>query len=201
MFAAAIRKRRIHHRSYSQWRWHLVEVFVRISGETHYLLRVVDHEGEVLEVFATKRRHRRAALKFLKRAMKRYGGAKSHRDGPTTFLRCRNESYWGRGSSALRSLAQQPGRKLTSALPATRTSNGEIQEFEIASEIRFDPRLDPQPLQPPTPSQSPRHFQTLSSRRPGRVASTHSLTTLSCRFCRSRPVSLTMPSRHLRARI
>jgi putative transposase len=33
----------------------------------------VDHEGEVLEVFATKRRDRRAALKFLKRVMKRYG--------------------------------------------------------------------------------------------------------------------------------
>ena len=41
--------------------------------ETHYLWRAVDHEGEVLEVFATKRRDRRAALRFLKRAMKRYG--------------------------------------------------------------------------------------------------------------------------------
>ena len=74
MFAAEIRKRRIRHRSYSQWRWHLDEVFVRINGETHYLWRVVDHEGEVLEVFATKRRDRRAARKFLKCAMKRYGG-------------------------------------------------------------------------------------------------------------------------------
>ena len=74
MFAAEIRKRRIHHRLYSNWRWHLDEVFVRISGETHYLWRAVDHEGEVLEVFATKRRDRRAALKFLKRTMKRYGG-------------------------------------------------------------------------------------------------------------------------------
>ena len=74
MFAAEIRRRRIHHRSYSQWRWHLDEVFVRINGETHYLWRAVDHEGEVLEVFATKRRDRRAALKVLKRAMKRYGG-------------------------------------------------------------------------------------------------------------------------------
>jgi len=73
MFAAAIRKRRIPHRSFSQWRWHLDEVFVRINGETHYLWRAVDHEGEVLEVFATKRRDRRAALKFLKRTMKRYG--------------------------------------------------------------------------------------------------------------------------------
>lgn len=48
-------------------------MFVRINGETHYLWRAVDYEGEVLEVFATKRRDREAALKFLKRAMKRYG--------------------------------------------------------------------------------------------------------------------------------
>ena len=73
MFAAEIRKRRVHHRLYSLWRWHLDEVFVRINGETHFLWRAVDHEGEVLEVFATKRRDRKAALKFLKRAMKRYG--------------------------------------------------------------------------------------------------------------------------------
>ncbi len=73
MFASEIRKRRIQHRSFSQWRGHLDEVFVRINGETHYLWRAVDHEGEVLEVFATKRRDRRAALKFLKRSMKRYG--------------------------------------------------------------------------------------------------------------------------------
>ena len=47
LFAAEIRKRRSH----SNWRWHLDEVFVRINGETHYLWRAVDHEGEVLEVF------------------------------------------------------------------------------------------------------------------------------------------------------
>jgi putative transposase len=73
MFTAEIRKRRIYHRSYSCWRWHLEEVFVRINGETHYLWPAVDPEGEVLEVFATKRQNCRAALKFLKRAMKRYG--------------------------------------------------------------------------------------------------------------------------------
>ena len=77
MFAAAIRKRRVHHRSLSLWRWHLDEVFVRINGETHYLWRAVDHEGEVLEVFATKRRDRRTALKFLKRTMKRHGRPRS----------------------------------------------------------------------------------------------------------------------------
>jgi len=49
---------------------------VRINGEQHYLWRAVDHEGDVLEVFASKRRDRKAALAFLKRAMKRYGGPK-----------------------------------------------------------------------------------------------------------------------------
>ena len=73
MFANEIRKRRIHRRSFSQWRWHLDEVFVRINGETHYLWRAVNHKGEVLEVVATKRRDRKAALKFLERMMKRYG--------------------------------------------------------------------------------------------------------------------------------
>ncbi len=77
MFAAEIRKRRAHLRLYSNWRWHLDEVFVRISGETHYLWRAVDHEGEVLKVFVTKRRDRKAALEFLKRAMKRYGQPKA----------------------------------------------------------------------------------------------------------------------------
>ena len=73
LIAAEIRKRRVHSRSYSQWRWHLDEVFVRINGKTHYLWRAVDHEGEVLEVYATDRRNRTAALQFLRRAMKRYG--------------------------------------------------------------------------------------------------------------------------------
>ena len=66
MFAAGIRKRLVQrHQYYSQRRWRLDEVFVRINGETHYLWRAVNHEGEVLEVFATKRRDRKAALKFL----------------------------------------------------------------------------------------------------------------------------------------
>jgi len=73
LFAAEIRKRRVHHRAYSLWRWHLDEAFVKINGEMFYLWRAVDHEGEVLEVFATKQRNRKAALKFLKRTVKRYG--------------------------------------------------------------------------------------------------------------------------------
>ena len=73
MFAAEIRKRRVQGMRSSRWRWHLDEVFAKINGESHYLWRAVDHEGEVLESFVTKRRDRKAALKFLKNLMKRYG--------------------------------------------------------------------------------------------------------------------------------
>ncbi|WP_085894142.1 IS6 family transposase [Roseovarius litorisediminis] len=74
VFAAEIRRRRArYHRSHSNWQWHLDEVFVKINGATHYLWRAVDHEGEVLESFVTKRRDRKAALKFLRKSMKRYG--------------------------------------------------------------------------------------------------------------------------------
>ena len=78
MFAAEIRKKRVAaHRNWTQWRWHLDEVFVRINGETYYLWRGVDHEGEVLEVFVTKKRDYKAALRFLRKAMKRYGRPKA----------------------------------------------------------------------------------------------------------------------------
>jgi len=48
-------------------------VFVKINGVAHYLWRAVDHEGEVLEAFVSKRRDRKAALIFLKKIMQRYG--------------------------------------------------------------------------------------------------------------------------------
>ena len=74
MFAAEIRRRRIERmRSCIQHQWHLDEVFVKINGEQHYLWRAVDHEGEVLESFVTKTRDRRAALKFLRKTLKRHG--------------------------------------------------------------------------------------------------------------------------------
>jgi len=72
MFAAEIRKRRIEGMRSSRWRWHLDEMFVKINGEMHYLWRAVDHEGEVLESFVTRSRDRKAALKFLRKAMRKH---------------------------------------------------------------------------------------------------------------------------------
>ena len=51
-------------------------MFVKINGETYFLWRAVDHEGEVLESFVIKTRDKASALKFLKKAMRRYGRPK-----------------------------------------------------------------------------------------------------------------------------
>ena len=73
MSAAEIRKRRVTNmRGYPQWRWHLDEVFVKVSDKLRYLWRAVDHEGEVLEAVVTAKRDKAAAVKLLKRIMKKY---------------------------------------------------------------------------------------------------------------------------------
>lgn len=74
VFASEIRRKRVQQlRAFSKWQWHVDEVFVKINGERHYLWRAVDHEGEVLESVVTKRRNKRAALKMLRKLMRRYG--------------------------------------------------------------------------------------------------------------------------------
>jgi len=51
----------------------LDEVFVKINGERHYFWRAVDHEGEVLKSYVSKRRDRKAVLKFMRKSMKWHG--------------------------------------------------------------------------------------------------------------------------------
>ena len=46
---------------------------MKINVERHYLWRAVDHKDEVLESYVTKKRDKKAALKFMKKAMLRYG--------------------------------------------------------------------------------------------------------------------------------
>jgi putative transposase len=78
MFAAEIRRKRVEAmRQHTHWKWHLDEVYVKISGEMHYLWRAVDHEGEVLESYVTKTRDKAASLTFMKKALKRHGSPKT----------------------------------------------------------------------------------------------------------------------------
>jgi len=52
---------------------------VKINGETRFLWREVDHEGEILEIYATKKRGKKAALTFRRKALKQHGTAEKGR--------------------------------------------------------------------------------------------------------------------------
>ena len=65
MFASELRRQRVSRmRGFRHWRWHVDEVLVKMNGERHYLLRAVDHEGEILESYVTKKRDKSAAFTF-----------------------------------------------------------------------------------------------------------------------------------------
>ncbi len=74
MFAGEIRRQRVNAmRGFRRWRWHLDEMYVKLNGGMVYLWRAVNHEGEILESFITKTRDKDAALRFIKKALKRHG--------------------------------------------------------------------------------------------------------------------------------
>jgi putative transposase len=74
LFAADIRRQRISRmRGFKHRRWHLDEMYVKVNGEMVYLWRAVDHECEILESYVTKTRDKAAALRFIKKALKRHG--------------------------------------------------------------------------------------------------------------------------------
>ena len=52
-------------------------MYVKVGGEMHYLWRAVDQEGEILESFVTKTRDKKAALAFIKKALKRHGSVET----------------------------------------------------------------------------------------------------------------------------
>ena len=67
--AADLRKRR----PKPHTTWHLDEVYLKIDGRMVYLWRAVDAEGEVLDVLVQTRRNKRAALKLMRKLLKKYG--------------------------------------------------------------------------------------------------------------------------------
>jgi len=136
MFAAEIRRRRVDRmRNCPQWRWHLDEMYVKINGEMHYLWRAVDQEGEVLESFVTRTRDRKAALKFLKKAMRRHGR-------PESIVTDRLRSY----GAAMKDLGRRDDREMgrwannrveNSHLPFRRRERAILRFHQIRSLQKF----------------------------------------------------------------
>ena len=69
LVAADLRKRRPRPHSI----WHLDEVYLKIDGRLVYLWRAVDAEGEVLDVLVQAKRNKHAALKLMRKLLRKYG--------------------------------------------------------------------------------------------------------------------------------
>ena len=54
-------------------RWHLDEMVVRIAGRRMDLWRAVDHEGEILDLLIQPRRDKRAAVRLMRKLLKKQG--------------------------------------------------------------------------------------------------------------------------------
>ncbi len=83
MFARELRRRRP--RPSSQW--HLDEMAVQIGGMRHWLWRAVDSEGEVLDLLVQRRRDKTAAVKLMRKLLKKQGYA------PTVLVTDKLRSY------------------------------------------------------------------------------------------------------------
>ena len=68
VIAADLRKRRPKPHSI----WHLDEAYLKIDGRMMYLWRAVDAEGEVLDVLVQAKRNKHAALKLMRKLLKKY---------------------------------------------------------------------------------------------------------------------------------
>ncbi|GLS19146.1 IS6 family transposase [Labrys miyagiensis] len=71
--------------------WHLDEMVVSIQGQRMFLWRAVDSEGEILDMLVQSRRDKAAALRLLRKLLKKQGFA------PTVLVTDKLRSYAAAG--------------------------------------------------------------------------------------------------------
>jgi putative transposase len=108
LYARELRRRRPR----PSGRWHLDEVFVSIGGRRMYLWRAVDSEGEVLDILVLPKRDKRAALKLMRKLLKKQGFT------PDAIVTDKLRSY----GAALRDLGLS-GRHVTGGRSNNRAEN------------------------------------------------------------------------------
>ena len=149
MIAADLRKRRPKPHSV----WHLDEAYLKIGGRMVYLWRAVDAEGEVLDVLVQSKRNRHAALKLMRKLLKKYAFAPERL--VTDDLRSYGSAARDLGLESRRERGRWKNNRAENSHQPTRRRERKMQRFKSAGlgpEISFHPRRRLQHLQRPTPS-------------------------------------------------
>lgn len=69
-FGNTFAKKLKHSRARPGDKWHLDEMFIKINGTPHYLWRVVDQNGNALDILVQKSRNKKAAKHFFRKLLK-----------------------------------------------------------------------------------------------------------------------------------
>ena len=129
--------------------WHLDEVYLTIDGRLVYLWRAVDGEREVLDVLVQTRRNKRAALKLMRKLLKKYGFV------PDKLVTDELRSYAAAASDLGIVKRHERGRWRNNRAENSHQPTRR-RERKMQGSRAWDPRKDfSQPTQPPiTPSTS-----------------------------------------------
>ena len=87
-----------HRRKRPVWvSWRLDETSIRVKGQWTYLYRAVDTDGHTIDFLLTEHRDKEAALRFLKKAIRRNGGPETitidGSEANAAAIRTYNEEY------------------------------------------------------------------------------------------------------------
>ena len=148
-------------------RWHLDEMVVSIQGKRMYLWRAVDSEGEVLDLLVHRRRDTAAALRLMRKLLKKQGYAPDEvvTDKLGSYSAARRELRL----SCRHELGLRKNNRAENSHQPVRRRERKQQRFKSAgSAQRFlSTPCHPQYIQPSTPPGLPPHASDLSGpRRP-----------------------------------
>src|ERR687883_432542 len=110
--------------------WHLDEMVLRIAGEPVYLWRAVDHEGEVIDVLVQRRRDKKAALKLMRKLLKKQGFAPAV--VVTDKLRSYGAAFREMGLSARHEQGRRRNNRAENSHQPTRRRERKMQGFKSA---------------------------------------------------------------------
>jgi len=140
IIAAELRKRRPKPHAV----WHLDEVYLKIDRRMVYLWRAVDAEDEVLDVLVQSKRDKRAALKLMRKLLRKYAVV------PERLVTDDLRSYGAATSisASATCMSAGDGRTIGPKIRISRPDGGSARCNP--SRARAQPRSSSQPTLPPT---------------------------------------------------
>ena len=108
--------------------WHLDEMAIVIRGKRHWLWRAVDNEGEILDFLVQPKRNARAALKLMRKLLKKQGWAPTRI--VTDKLRSYHVAFRGLGLSAEHIDKKRANNRAENSHQPVRRRERKMQKFK-----------------------------------------------------------------------